>query len=59
MSDSSVIPWTVARQAPLFLGFPTKEKWSGLPIPSRGDLPDLGIKAAAPALEGEFFTTEP
>ena len=59
MSDSSVTPWTVARQAPLSLGFPTKEKWNGLPFPSRGDLPDLGIKPVAPALAGEFFITEP
>ena len=59
MSDSSVIPWTVAHQAPLFLGFPTKEQWSGLPFPSQGELPDLGVKPAAPALAGEFFTTEP
>ena len=27
-------PWTVARQAPLFMGFPRQEYWSGLPFPS-------------------------
>ena len=30
-----------------------------LAISSPGDLPDPGIKPAAPALAGGFFTTEP
>ena len=51
-------PWTVARQAPLFLGFPRQEYWSGLLFPSPGDLPDLGVKPASPALTGRFFNTE-
>ena len=30
-------PWTVARQAPLSMGSPRQEYWSGLPFPpSRG-----------------------
>ena len=33
-------PWTVAPQAPLSMGFPRKEHWSGLPGPLPGDLPD-------------------
>ena len=36
--------WTVARQAPLSMGFSRQEYWSGLPIPSPGDLPNPGIK---------------
>ena len=32
-----VIPWTVALQAPLSMGFPRKEYWNGLPFPSPGD----------------------
>ena len=28
-------PWTVARQAPLSMGFSRQEYWSGLPLPSR------------------------
>ena len=36
--------WTVAYQAPLFMGFSRQEYWSGLPFPSPGDLPDPGIK---------------
>ena len=59
MSDSSGTPWTVVCQAPLSMGFPRQEYWSGLPFPSPGDLPDPGIKPASPALAGGFFTTEP
>ena len=29
-----VTPWTVARPAPLSMGFPRQEYWSGLPSPS-------------------------
>ena len=32
--------WTVARQAPLFVGFSRQEYWSGLPCPPPGDLLD-------------------
>ena len=34
-----VTPWTVARQAPLFIGFSRQGYWSELPFPSPGDLP--------------------
>ena len=30
----SVTPWTMARQAPLSMGFSRQEHWSGLPFPS-------------------------
>ena len=52
-------PWTVAHQAPLFMGFSRQEYWSGLPCPPPEDLPDPGIEPmspASPALGGEFFT---
>ena len=45
--------WTVARQAALSMGFPRQEYWSGLPFPSPGDLPDLGIEPRSPALQGD------
>ena len=52
-------PWTVARQAPLSMGFPRQEYWSGLPLPSPRDLPDPGLEpTTSPALAGRFFTTE-
>ena len=38
------IPWTVAHQTPLCMEFPRQEYWSGLPFPSPGDLPKLGIE---------------
>ena len=42
-------PWTVARQAPLSMGFSRQEYWSGLPCPPPGDLPDPGIEPQSPA----------
>ena len=57
-----VTPYTVAWQAPLSMGFPREEYWSGLPFPSPGDLPHPGIEPASPmspAFAGRFFTTEP
>ena len=51
---------TIARKAPLSMGFSRQEYWSGLPFPSPGDLPNPGIKPASLesyALEGRFFTT--
>ena len=59
MSDYFATPWTVACQAPLFMGFPGQEYWSELPFPSPGDLSDPGIKPMSPALAGGFFTAEP
>ena len=35
--------WTVSHRAPPSMGFSRQEYWSGLPFPSPGDLPDLGI----------------
>ena len=43
----SATPWTVARQAPLSMGFSRQENWSGLPFPPPGDLPDPGIELAS------------
>ena len=37
-------PWAIASQAPLPMGFPRQEYWSGLPFTSPGDLPHTGIK---------------
>ena len=53
-----VTPWSVAHQAPLSMGFPRQEYWSGLPFPSPDYLPDPGIKPRSllsPALAGGFF----
>ena len=58
MSDFAT-PWTVACQAPLSMGFPRQEYWSGLPFLSPGDLPDPGIEPVSHAFAGEFFTAKP
>ena len=55
-------PWTVARQAPLSLGFSKREYWSGLPCPSPGNLSHPGIQPVSPlslSLASGFFTIVP
>ena len=59
MSNSSVTLWTVAHQAPLSMGFPRQEYWSGLSFPCPTDLPSLGTESASPAMAGGFLTPEP
>ena len=49
----SATPWTVVHLAPPSTGFSRQEYWSGLPLPSRGDLPDPGIELWSPALPSE------
>ena len=51
-------PRTVARQAPLSMGFSREEYWSGLPFPSPGDLPDPGIKPRSPVLQADSLPSE-
>ena len=59
MSNSFSTLWPVAHQAPLTMGFPRQEYWSGVPFHSPGDLSDAEIKPIPPALSGGFFTVEP
>ena len=57
-----VTPWTVAHEAPLSMGFPRQEYWSGLPFPSPGDLPDPGMEPTspvAPALQANSLPLGP
>ena len=51
-------PWTEAHQPPLSMEFPRQEQWSGLPFPTPGDLPHLGVEPMSLALAGRFFTAE-
>ena len=51
--------WTVACKAPLSMGFPRQEYWSGLPFPSPGDLSQPRAEPTSPALAAVFFTAEP
>ena len=57
--SNSATPWTVDCQAPLSMGFSRQEYWSGLPLPSPGDLPNPRIEPRSPALAKGFITTEP
>ena len=55
-------PRTVACQAPLSMGFSKQKYWSGLLLPTPGDLLNPGIKRESPvaaALMGGFFIPEP
>ena len=53
------IPSTVAYQAPLSMEFSRQEYWSGLPFPSPGDLPDLGIEPTSPTLQADALPSKP
>ena len=52
-----VIPWNVACQAPLSMGFSRQDYWSRLPFPSSGALPNPGSTWCA--LASRFFTSHP
>ena len=59
MSDFATL-WTATHQAPLSMGFPRQEHWTGLPFPLPGDLPNPGIdQTHVPCIACGFFTTEP
>ena len=51
-------PWTVAHQAPLSIGFPRRECWSGSPCPPPGDLPNLGVEPVSPVLQEDSLPAE-
>ena len=53
-----VTPWTVPRQSSLPIGFSRQQYWSGLPFPSPGDLPDIGIEPGSPALQADSLLIE-
>ena len=40
-------------------GILQQESWSGLPLPSPGDLPDPGMEPRSPALQADSLTSEP
>ena len=54
-----VTPWTEAHQAPLSMGFPREEYYSGLPFSSLGELPNPGIEPRSPALQVDSLLTRP
>ena len=48
-------PWPVVHQAPLSMGFPRQEHWSGLPFPPPGESSQPRNRTFADGL----LTTEP
>ena len=55
MSQLFVTPWIIAHQSPLSMELPRQEYWNGEPLPSPGNLPDLGIKARSPTLHAILY----
>ena len=53
------IPWTVAYQVPLSMGFYRQEYWCGLPFPSPEVLPNQRMKPRAPALQAGSLPSVP
>ena len=52
-------PKNCSHLAPLPMEFSRQKYWSGLPFPSLGDLPNLGIEPKSPALQADSLLTEP
>ena len=55
-------PWTIACQVSLSMEFPRQEYWNGLPFPTPGDIPNLGIEPVSPvspAFQGDSLPNEP
>ena len=48
--------WTVAYEVPPSMEFSRQECWSGLPVPSLGDLLNLGIEPGSDALQADTLT---
>ena len=41
------------------MGFSRQEYWSGVPLPSPGDLPDPRVKPGPPSLQADALPSEP
>ena len=52
-------PWTLARQAPLCMGFSRQEYWSGLSCSSPGDLSNPGTEPKSLTLQANSLLFEP
>ena len=53
------LPWTVAFQALLSMGFSLQKYWSMLPFPPLVDLPNSEIKPRSPTLQADSLPSEP
>ena len=52
-------PWMIAGQAPLSMGFPREEYWSGLTFPLPWDLPEPRIEPATLVFQGDRPSGKP
>ena len=52
-------PMDCSQQAPLSMGFPRQEYWSGESFHFPGDLPDPDIKPVSPAWQADSLPPEP
>ena len=52
-------PMNCSPQIPLSMELSRQEYWSGLPVPSSGNLPNPGIKPRSPALQADSLLSEP
>ena len=62
LSQLFATPWTVARQAPLSMGFSRQEYWNRLPFPvfpPPGEFPNLDVEPVSPALQVNSLPSEP
>ena len=53
-----VILWSVTYQDTPPMEFSRQEYWSGLPLPSSGDLPNPGFEPGSPALHADSLPSE-
>ena len=56
---NSLQPHRLQPSAPLSVGFPRQEYWSGLPFPFAGDPSNPGAEPPSLGLADGFFITEP
>ena len=54
-----VMPWTVACQAPLYMGILQARILSALPCPPPGNLPNPMVEPRSPALQADSLLSEP
>ena len=52
------MPWSIAHQNPLSMGFLRQEYWSGLPFPSPGNLTDSRIEPRSLPLKADSLPSE-
>ena len=50
------IPWAVARQVSLSMGFPRQGNWNGLPFPTLGHLPNPRIESTSLELASRLIS---